>query len=77
MKVRINAREYTVPTCATAQEIMFAADINYKKYRLILVKELTVKQKFREVVSDSQRIDVDNIDGFLRFETVSRRALQG
>ena len=77
MKVRINAREYTVPTCATAQEIMHVAGIDWKKYRLMLVKEVIEKRKYREVVNDSQRIDVDNIDGFLRFETVSRRALQG
>ena len=77
MKVRINASEYIVPTCATAQEIMHVADIDWKKYRLILVKELTVKQKFREVIDDGLRIDVDNIEGFLRFETVSRQALQG
>ena len=77
MKVRINASEYIVPTCATAQEIMHVAGIDWKKHRLMLVKELIEKRKYREVVNDSQRIDVDNIEGFLRFEVVSRQALQG
>ena len=77
MKVRINASEYTVPTCATAQEIMHVAGIDFKKHRLMLVKEVIEKQKFREVIDDGLRIDVDNIEGFLRFETVSRQALQG
>ena len=77
MKVRVDNLDVEVMTGMTGSELLAAAGRSVEEYKLVVVKKHYDVVNLREFIPPGRSIDPTKIKGLVRFETVSRKAVQG